>query len=356
MHPARSYVVLLLLLASRPVMSADFMFQADFAGQLLEGQALKWSDTQMLFLARDGSLHHVDPRDAKSARRTAPVFRGYSPSEMRSLLYSEFGNRMTVTSTGHYLVVHRNGESDAWAQRFEQLYRSFQNYFRVRGFRLSRPQFPLVAVIFSSEREYAQYVRESGETLQPNTLGHYDPATNRVLMYDRVTTSDRDWGTTANTIVHEATHQTAYNVGIHSRAAENPTWVVEGLATMFEARGVYQSEASDTVRQRINHGRLDDFRYYHDGRKHKNVIAQLVASDKAFDKSTERAYADAWALTFFLSETRPREYEQYLQLIAARKPLASYWTEDRLRDFQTVFGSDFAVLENNFFAWMSQLP
>ncbi len=302
----RLSATLLLLAFAQPLAAAEFMFRADFAGKLLEGKPLFWTDTQMLLLARDGALHQVDPRDAKHARRTAARFEGHTPSEMRSALYAEFGNAMTVTSTGHYLVVHRRGESDAWAQRFEELYRSFQNYFRVRGFSLARPQYPLVAVIFGSEKEYIDHAAASGAKLLPNTLGHYDPQSNRVLMYDRVAVNDRDWGTTANTIVHEATHQTAYNVAIHNRAADNPVWAVEGLATMFEARGVYQSRASDTVRLRINRGRLDDFHYHHAGRKHENVVAQLVASDKAFHKSAERAYADSWVLTFFLTETRPR--------------------------------------------------
>lgn len=125
---------------------------------------------------------------------------------------------------------------------------------------------------------------------------------------------------------------------------------------MFEARGVYQGRASDTISQRINRGRLDDFRYHHDGRRYENVIANLIASDKVFSSTPERAYADAWALTLFLSETRPKQYEQYLRRISRRKPLTNYWAADRMNDFREVFGDDLDVLENNFFAWMGQLP
>ena len=41
----------------------------------------------------------------------------------------------------------------------------------------------------------------------------------------------------SDTIIHEATHQTAYNVGVHARFADQPRWLVEGLAMMFEAEG-----------------------------------------------------------------------------------------------------------------------
>lgn len=345
----------LCLVLAAPAVAANFMFEASFAGRLLEGRPLFWTEAQMLLLGRDGQLHQVDPRQAENGRRTAAQFLGYSTSEMRAALNAEFGDGMTVTSTGHYLVVHRPGESDMWGQRFEQLFRSMCGYFRVRGFELHRPEFPLVAVIYNSESEYYQQTAKGGAMLLPNTLGHYDPETNRVLMYDRVSQNDSDWDITANTIVHEATHQTAFNTGLHSRTAVTPKWVVEGLATMFEASGVYNSQPSDTRRDRINRGRLDDYRYYNENRTESHVIVELVASDEGFRRAAMRSYANAWALTFYLSETRPREYEQYLQLTAARPPLAEYEPMDRVRDFQSVFGTDLAVLENNFHRWMDDL-
>lgn len=348
-------LVALVVLAGSTATAADFMFSASYNGRQIEGRPLAWSDQEMLILARDGALHTVDPREAEEARKTATQFQGYSTSEMRAALHEEFGEGMTVTSTGHYLVVHRPGESDAWAMRFEELYRSFQNYFRVRGFQLHRPKFPLVAVIYPSEQEYYAAARKSGSPLQPNTLGHYDPTSNRVLMYDRVGNHDRDWGVTANTIVHEATHQMAFNTGLHSRTATTPQWVVEGLATMFEARGVYQSSASDTRQSRINRGRLDDYFYLNESSQPGLTLAELMASDTPFRTSAQRAYAEAWALTFFLSETRPREYEQYLALTASRRPLSDYPAVERVRDFQSVFGSDLTQLEANFRSWMNDL-
>lgn len=335
--------------------AADFMFQASFAGQSIEGKPLFWNDAQMLLLSRDGALHQVDPRQATKAKRTANRFSGLSTSQMRTALYQEFGQGMTVTSTGHYLVVHHPGESDAWAQRFEQLYRSFHSYFRVRGFRLSQPQFPLVAVIYATQDEYYEQSRTSGRKLPPGTLGHYDNRTNRVLMFDRAGDGDRDWAITANTIVHEATHQTAFNVGLHSRTTSTPQWLVEGLATMFEARGVYQSQPSDSRSDRINRGRFDDYRHFRGQLGSGMSILELVASDQPFRTTPQRAYANAWALTFYFSETRPRQYERYLARTSTRPPLTEYATMERVRDFQVEFGKDFELLESNFHAWMDEL-
>ena len=98
--------------------------------------------------------------------------------------------------------------------------------------------------------------------MRPDTLGHYDPTTNRVFLFDATKDAGYDWSENADTIIHEATHQTAYNVGVHKRFIAAPRWVVEGLATMFEARGVWNAQYDRTQTDRINRGRLLDFRDY----------------------------------------------------------------------------------------------
>ena len=42
--------------------AADFMFRANVDGQILEGQPLHWSATQMLLLGRDGRLYEFNPK------------------------------------------------------------------------------------------------------------------------------------------------------------------------------------------------------------------------------------------------------------------------------------------------------
>src|SRR5690606_874896 len=223
---------------------AEFMLRARVEGQMLEGQPLAWTNSQMLLLGRDGTLHEFHPKAAKEARKTSPRFFSYSMSEMREELQREFGNKYDISSTAHYLVVHPKGQRDVWANRFEDLFRSFNHYFRLRGFSPSDPQVPLVAVVFRTQADYFAHAAKSGQQLQPGTLGHYEPSTNRVYLFDSTGGSDNaDWSLNASTVIHEATHQTAYNVGIHNRFTMCPRWLVEGLATMFEARGVWDSRS-----------------------------------------------------------------------------------------------------------------
>ncbi len=335
--------------------AADFMFRARVDNQTLEGKPLHWTKSQMLLLGRDGRLYEFEPSQAKHAEKTSPRFFGYTSLEMKRRLQEEFGRDFDVTTTNHYVVVHPSGERDLWANRFEELYRSFNHYFHVRGFTPSEPRFPLVAVVYPDQAAYRRAARQSGVPVGSNFLGHYDPRTNRVLLYDLSAGGGSDWSQNASTIIHEATHQTAYNVGIHTRFADTPQWVVEGLATMFEAPGVWNSRSSQSQQDRINRQRLDDFQQHARPRHEPGTMVKLITSDTLFDTDPQSAYAEAWALSFYLSETRPRQYAEYLAKTADRPMFALYPAEERLAEFEDVFGSDLRMLEVKFLRYMDEL-
>ncbi len=113
---------------------------------------------------------------------------------------------------------------------------------------------------------------------------------------------------------------------------------------MFEVRGVWESRTSDTRQDRINQNQLRTFRKGL-GSRPKTAIQQLVVSDQYFRANTLQAYADAWTLSFFLSETRPTEYSNYLARVSARKAFSTYSARSRLGDFKKAFGGDLEVLE-----------
>ena len=347
-----STVAVLLFVA--PAAAADFMFRATVDGETFEGRPLAWTDDVMYLLGRDGRLHSFDPQEAKDAKKTSPYFFGYSVPEVKRELYREFGDAMEITSTQHYVVVHPHGTSGKWANHFEELYRSFLAYFRVRGFKLEEPKFPLVAIVHHNEAEFIRKVTEEGFS-PTNLLGIYLPDSNRVHMYD--ITADHpnvDWSHNAETIIHEATHQTAFNVGVHNRFAAGPKWLAEGLATMFEARGVWNSQSFHSFKDRINQDRFRDFRAGLKKRK-PGTFGNLIASDRLFDTDQSAAYAEAWAMMLFLCETRPRELAAYIQKTAARPDFSQYFATQRVADFAECFGGDFKQLEANFLNWMKEI-
>ncbi len=324
---------------------ANFMMATQVDGKKLEGQPLIWDQRQMFMLGRDGELYDFAPKEAENSRKIGRGFRGYSISEMRQRVREEFDRSFEISTTNHFVVVHPRGEWSAWSARLESLYRSFVHYMNVRGFNIRPPAVPLVAIVFRNQSAYYRYAAANGSKLQPGTLGHYDPQSNRIFLFDANSgRSGGDWSNNAETIIHEATHQTAYNVGVHRRFAEQPRWLVEGLAMMFEARGVWDARSTYTRKDRINEGRLYDFRHELENRPNGR-IKQLVASDQLFRTNGRVAYADAWTLTFYLSETRPTQYGNYLARVAARKPFSKYSARARLADFAKAFGRDWEMLD-----------
>jgi hypothetical protein len=336
--------------------AAEFMFRAKVDGQTLEGKPLAWNSQQMLLLGRDGRLHDFNPKLAKEAVKTGPSFVPYSATEMREMLQHEFDSRFEVSTTRHYLIVHPRGQHDEWANRFEDLYNRFGHYFRVRGFSLQEPQYPLVAIVFRDKAEYFQRAAASGTPMHPNTLGHYDPTSNRVFLFDETAgKSKANWSENAVTIIHEATHQTAFNVGVHRRFAAEPRWLVEGLATMFQAPGVWSERYDHTQADRVNRGRLDGFRKYVTGRRQPGSLARMLTTDDAFRSDPDGAYAEAWALTFYLCETQPKLYAAYLEKTAQRPAFSDYPAAERMADFQAIFGSDLKLFEAKFLQFMHEV-
>jgi hypothetical protein len=313
----------------------------------LEGTPLAWNAKQVFLLARDGQVHEFSPEQAKDPQRISGGFRSFSQAEIRGRLLREFGRGYEVSGVGHYLVVHPAGQRDQWAPRFEQLYRSLVHYFAARGWQLTEPRFPLIAVVYPRQADFLQQAAREGVAVSGDLLGYYSPRTNRILLYDSTAgRGELDWTTNAETIIHEAAHQSAFNTGIHSRYGVVPRWVAEGLGMMFEARGVWQSRTYPSQADRINRGRLTAWRSLaSSGRRPADAITQLVSSDRPFQSNPTAAYAEAWTLTFFLCESEPKKYFQYLAKTAALPAFSEYRSPQRLADFTAAFGSDLAMLD-----------
>lgn len=342
--------------ASARAATPDFMFRAQVEGRVLEGRPIHWSDSWMALLGRDGQLHEFDPREAREAKRTAPRYAPYPLNELRRRLLEEFPNRYEATSTGHYLVVHPEGESGVWPGRFEEIYRSVGSYLRVRGFSTEEPAYPLIAVVFRTQAEYEQHLRDTDARVLPDSLGCYSHKTNRVCLFDLSRAADdADWSPNTATIVHEATHQVAFNLGVHSRTSPPPYWVPEGLATMFESPAVLRPGAGDRREDRVQALYLAEFRRKARGEKPPFSLASFLASDEAFKQDGPAAYAQAWALTYYLSETQPSAYCGLLADTANKPAYSEFSAAERLRLFRQRFGEDLAILEANLMRWVARL-
>jgi hypothetical protein len=337
--------VLLAALPAKAAMPVEVMIQLTLRGQRVEGTPIDFNEAKVHLLGRDGRLWEFKPSEASDFRKSADRFQAFSVSEFRAALLRELGPGFEVTGTGHYLVAHPAGQRDVWAQRFEDLYRSLVHYWGVRGFTLREPSFPLVGVVCANRRQFDEVSARGGGPVGSGVLGYYDLLTNRILLYDLGSSAGTGkWQTSAKVLIHEATHQTAYNTGIQSRYTRPPKWVSEGLATMFEAPGVYDSRNHTQLSDRINRGRLDNFRQMIPHHR-AELISGMVADEQLFRVSPGAAYAEAWALTFYLVETQPRKYADYLARTARMTPFTDYSATQRTADFQACFGADWRMLE-----------
>src|SRR6185436_647047 len=102
----------------------------------------------------------------------------------------------------------------------------------------------------------------------------------------------------------EACHQLAFALGV-SRAGQ-PLWLVEGLATLFEA----QSRTS-FVLEAPNGPRLKDVRTIWDrneGGRLRDVVTDAVFSVPAREGA---AYAESWSLSYFLANRRREAFSRF---------------------------------------------
>ncbi len=213
-----------------------------------------------------------------------------------------------------------------------------------------------MAVVFHSQREFLQYSQAIGGSISPGVLGYYSPLTNRVILYDATGGDDPAWAQNASTIIHEATHQMAFNTRVHSRTALPPRWAGEGLAMLFEAPGVWDARRNKQLTARINQGRLDDFRQLLPRRGTDSLGGFVSQTHREFNSTPAESYAQAWAFSFFLSEQEPARYMKYLAKTAAREPLVEYSPAQQLAEFTSVFGTDLKMLEARFLRFIQQLP
>jgi hypothetical protein len=321
----------------------------------IEGRIAAHNDQTCWLLQRDGRLASFRTDDVTDFQEIAPRFRPYSSLDLRDQLQTEFGRDYEVRTTTHYVVVASRGEAVRYADLFERIYRQFHTYFTTRGFRITDPEFPMVAVVLPNQESFLAYCVAEGARPQPGLVGFYLPGSNRVALYDRAAAGQSTELDVDKTVIHEGTHQVAFNCGVHSRIGPTPLWLLEGLATLFEAEGIRKREAGGEIGDRVNPERIEWFGEYRRQRRPADSLEAFVRDDRLFKTSALDAYSQAWALTFYLAETRPVELAKYLKVVATRNPLEKYEGDARVKDFRDAFGRDLRFLETGMLRFYDRL-
>ena len=258
---------------------------------------------------------------------------------------------------------------------FERLYLAFTNFWRNRGFKLHDPTMPLVVVIYADQKTYINHSSDELGDNGAHIIGFYSLQTNRVKMFDLTGTETARSGgekradaasinrvlsrpeaaLMVTTVIHEATHQIAFNCGLQQRFADIPLWLCEGLAEYFETPDLSFGKGWRTIGE-INRPRLAQFQEYLRQRP-ADSLTTLLVNDKRFRNPNQAldAYAEAWALNYFLLRQRPKEFQNYIDRMSKKSPLELDEPAERLQEFKASFGSDLAALDNEFLRYMARV-
>jgi len=360
---------------SRPVERVTFSVdgkQETVAGRIL----IEAQDGGVLVESPDGAQYTIQGRSILTRQKSSTPFRPLTADELGDQLLAEFPPGFRIHTTPHYVICYDTSREYAeWTSSlFERLYKAFTNYWKRQGLELHEPEFPLVVIVYADRASYQAVAKSVLGGGAGNIVGYYNLKTNRVTMYDltgmeslrgpsnrrgsqrEITQmlSQRAAVPLVATIVHEATHHIAFNCRLQTRLSDIPLWLCEGMAMYFEAPDLTSSRGWRGI-GRVNYARLATFRR-NLPKWRRDSLATLLADDRRFrdPQTAVAAYANAWALNYYLIKFRRKDYAAYLKLLAQKRSLMSDDPETRLEEFKQHFG-DLHTLEQDFLKQMSRV-
>jgi hypothetical protein len=357
--------------------SESILYRKGTESETIAGRVLvEARDGGLLVQADDGLLTIVEGPHLIRRTPSDKPFTPVTQDAMAMRLAAELPPGFSTYTTQHYVIAYDTSRAYAqWAgSLFERLHRAFTNYWRRQGLDLREPEFPLVVLIFSEHQSYDRASREDLSNGVGNIIGYYSLRTNRVNMFDltgaeALRGQERRRGSfreinqmlsqpaavpLVSTIVHEATHQIAFNCGLQARYADLPLWLLEGMAVYFEAPDLSSARGWTGI-GKVNYPRLETFRR-NLPRWNEGTLRGLLADDRRLrePRTSVDAYADAWALNYYLIEFQSKAYAAYLKQMAEKRPLIETDPKTRLEEFQQNFG-DLKQLEQDFLRRMSRI-
>ena len=342
------------------------------------------SDGSMILRDRQGKLWPLQPEQIKKRRTDDISFALMEQAELGKEILKELPSGFSIHKTKHYLICYNT--SKAYAQwcggLFERLFRAYNNYWMRRDMSLSPPEMPMVAIICKDKETWRHYAgREVGNAVD-SIDGYYNLITNRIATYD-LTANSRTSGRASKsrniseinrllsqpqagqlvaTVIHEATHQIAFNCGIQQRLSDIPVWLNEGMAMYFETPDLRSKKGWRGMGE-INMNRFVQFRNYLQRRPGDSLYSMIANGKRMQGRSEDKrfggqqgildAYSEAWALTYFLLTYQQDDFIKYLKFLSEKKPGRAESEEQKIEDFENFFG-DLESLDKKFIQRMQK--
>lgn len=319
------------------------------------------------------------------------------------------GSSVRELRTQHFLISYDTKDECAksLADQLDEIYDRVVRFATDLALPVKLPESPLQVVLFDRQEDLNIEAARLG--LPPGaTAGFYDPRTNRSffgnldsrpemravhdsidrlraelllptplldvhLCHHRLATqhllrlleSKRDALVEAFSrlvVRHEVAHQVLYNIGVHVRDAENPAWLVEGLACQFEV------PAAGAIPD-VNPFRLADLRealrlppsaktitfaeYQSAVGRRVVPLVDLIHDGKSLAPNDPYAafrYAQAWSLVYYLLHERREHFSWYLRHLGRRLPGEAITRERDRAEFENAFGPPLVDLD---FVWLN---
>jgi hypothetical protein len=352
-------------------------FEQEGVRLAVDGEVLvEAADGGVLLEGRDGRIWTIPPEEIVERESSAEPIRPYDKKELRAEIARQLPDGFQVHRTAHYLVFFNT--SRAYAQwcgsLYERLYRAFYNFWRRRGVKLQPPATPLVAIVFDDAGQYRTFSQSELGDSPSNVIGFYSLRTNWITTYDLTGVEGirRPGGRPKTsvvvnqilsqpaaepnvaTLIHEATHQIAFNSGLQKRYADNPLWISEGLAVFFEVPDLKSTKGWKRIGS-VHPQRLTRFQQTQ-AQRSPGWIKALVTSDQRLREpdTAVTSYAESWLLCHFLINRRQQEMAGYLQALAKQPRLVFGTRQDRFEKFVEHFG-EVGQLENEVMAYANTL-
>ena len=292
-----------------------------------------------------------------------------------------FSSKTRVKRSERFLFVYdvSDGYVEWISALLNEVAKAFDKFVEKIGLEVDELSEPMVVVIFATREEFDAYaveLRGPAYLAQENKpTGFYTQRLNRSIIYDRTgvesTRSDldalpdenrqysrkrineeahaikqRDFAdANTSTIVHEATHQIAFNRGVFLRTGPVALWTAEGLSLVFETPNGHATQGGWGFRGSFpkNTRMINLFREKIDSME--DPFRTIVAQEK-FYQNLEGSYAASWALFYYLYKKNPAALSKYMRHIAEKSPCTVYPAQERLKDFEEFFGDDWEKLDS----------
>jgi hypothetical protein len=326
------------------------------------------------------------------------------------------GEGFAIERTDHFVIAHNTSDEvlRGFLNRAERTYDAVFRFCRAGGIPVRTPSRRLAIVFFDRPEEFRAYGERIGFS-NPAASGIFSIHLNRAAFFNTENTpilselsaviggledrlgrgggtggdsrralsrqlqrarNQRDqYVTQINQLViqHEVTHQVLYNIGVHTAGAQNPTWLAEGLACLFET----PPGSGGAGFAAINQSRLRDFRACLRGpgpkgkpqagnlryayRSGKLVPLRKLIGDARFlvrggNPNIANHYAQAWSLVFYLQRTQQKAFARYIHDLAQRRRGESFTNREEIELFEAAFGTLDDRWEQRWASYILSLP